>query len=76
MISIDTNVLLRYLLFDDEIQAKKATKLFESGQTVFVSHVVLVETVWTLKGKKYKLAPEQINQTISALFEESNIISD
>ena len=57
MIAVDTNVLLRYLLLDDEIQAKKAADLIQSGQTVYISHVVLVETVWTLKGKKYKLTP-------------------
>ena len=55
MIAIDTNVLLRYLLLDDEIQAKKAADLIESRQSVYISHVVLVESVWTLKGKKYKL---------------------
>ena len=74
MISIDTNVLLSYLLSDDEIQAKKAAKLIGSKQSVYVSHVVLVETIWTLKGKKYKLTPSEIDATITALFEEQNII--
>lgn len=74
MIAIDTNVLLRYLLLDDEIQAKKAADLIESRQSVYISHVVLVETVWTLKGKKYKLTPTQIDATITALFEEQNIL--
>jgi len=50
MIAIDTNVLLRYLLFDDEIQSKKAAKLINSHQLIYVSHIVLVETIWTLKG--------------------------
>lgn len=74
MIAIDTNVLLRYLLSDDEIQPNKSAKLIESKQSVYVSHVVLVETVWTLKGKKYNLTPHQIDETITALFEEQNII--
>jgi len=74
MITIDTNVLLRYLLSDDEIQAKKATKLIESTELVYVSQVVLVETIWTLKGKKYKQNPEQINAVITALIEEANIV--
>jgi len=74
MIAIDTNVLLRYLLSDDEIQAKKATKLIESTPSVYVSHVVLVETIWTLKGKKYKQNPEQIDKVITALIEEANIV--
>ena len=74
MIAIDTNVLLRYLLLDDEIQAKKAAFLIESRQSVYISHVVLVEAVWTLKGRKYQLTPTQIDATITALFEEQNII--
>ena len=74
MIAIDTNVVLRYLLVDDEIQAKKATKLIDSNESVYVSNVVLAETIWTLKGKKYKLTPAQIDQTITALFEQTNIV--
>ena len=74
MIAIDTNVLLRYLLFDDEIQARKATKLIESNQSVYSSHVVLAETICTLKGKKYKQKPENIGKVITALFEETNIV--
>lgn len=74
MIAIDTNVLLRYLLSDDEIQSKKATKLIESKHSVFVSHVVLIESIWALKGRKYQLTSDQINLTITALFEEPNII--
>ena len=74
MIAIDSNVLLRYLLADDEIQAKKAAKLIDSHDAVFLSHVVLVETVWTLKGKKYKQTPEQIDNVITALFEEASIV--
>ena len=74
MIAIDTNVLLRYLIVDDEIQAKKATKLIESNQSVYISHVVLVETICILKGKKYKQKPENIDKVITALFEEANIV--
>ena len=36
--------------------------------------MVLVETIWTLKGKKYKLTPAQIDQTVTALFEQTNIV--
>ena len=74
MIAIDTNVLLRYLLVDDNVQSKKATRLIDSNDSVYVSHVVLVEAIWTLKGKKYKLTPIQIEQTVTALFEQTNIV--
>ncbi len=73
MIAIDTNVLLRYLLLDDVLQAKKAAALINGKESVLVSNVVLAETVWTLTGKKYKLKPDEIAEAIQALFHESNI---
>lgn len=73
MISIDTNVLLRYLLQDDEVQFKKATKLILGDKKVLITDVVLTEAVWTLKGKKYKTSKEQLLFVISQLFKEPNI---
>ena len=73
MIAIDTNVLLRYLLWDDVEQAQKADKLINGNDLVLVPDVVLVETIWTLKGKKYKLDKQSIISMVSALFEEKNI---
>ena len=53
MIAIDTNILLRYLLNDNEEQSRKARRLIKGENKVLVTDVVLVETLWTLKGKKY-----------------------
>ena len=64
MIAIDTNVLLRYLLQDDETQAKRAADLILGTESVLVTDVVLIETVWTLKGKRYNLSKEQIIKVI------------
>ena len=55
MITIDTNVLLRYLLEDDAEQLQKAVKLIAGKRKVLITDVVLVETIWTLRGKKYQL---------------------
>ena len=73
MIAIDTNVLLRYLLNDDPKQSKKASAVIQSSQKVLITDVVLVETIWRLKGEKYNLGKEDIVQVISALFEELTI---
>ncbi|MDG1752582.1 MAG: type II toxin-antitoxin system VapC family toxin [Thalassotalea sp.] len=73
MIAIDTNVLLRYLLQDDEKQANKATKLILGAESVLITDVVLTETIWTLKGKRYDLSKEQIIDVIHALFAEPNL---
>ena len=74
MIAIDTNVLLRYLLDDDVTQSKKATSIITGNTNVLVTDIVLTETIWTLKGKKYNLAKESIIQVINTLFAEPNII--
>lgn len=74
MITIDTNVLLRYLLDDDVKQSKKASAIITGKDNVLITDIVLTETIWTLKGKKYKLDRESIIRVINALFEEPNII--
>jgi len=48
MISIDTNVLFRYLLQDDEAQSKKANKLFLGQDKILITDIVLAETMWTV----------------------------
>ena len=74
MIVIDTNVLLRYLLNDDKAQAAKATRLIQANARVFVSNVVLVETIWTLTGKKYRLAADAVSAVVQALLEEPSLV--
>ena len=74
MIAIDTNVLLRYLLDDDKAQSKRATELVLGDAQVLVADVVLVETIWTLKGKRYNLDKEAIIRVVHSLFEEPNIV--
>ena len=74
MIAIGTNVLLRYLLQDDKKQSVKADKLITGRRKVLITDVVLVETIWTLKGKKYKLLKDDLLLVIDGLFKEPNII--
>ena len=73
MIAIDTNVLLRYLLWDDEVQAQLADKLINDSTLVLIPDIVLVETIWTLRGKKYKLDKAKITSIVNTLFEEKSI---
>lgn len=74
MIAVDTNVVLRRLLGDDERQAAKAKKLFETGHTVLITDVVMVETIWTLRGKRYNAQREDIVAVVTSLLEEPNVI--
>ena len=73
MIVLDTNVLLRYLLHDDEAQAARADAVFGGAETVLITDVVLAETVWTLSGRKYRLARAELVAVLERLFSEPSI---
>jgi predicted nucleic-acid-binding protein len=53
LIGLDTNVLVRYLVADDEAQASKAVAFVEnvvgSGERLYINSVVLCELVWVLE---------------------------
>lgn len=74
MIAIDTNVLLRHLLDDEPVQSKKAHALLEHEESVLITDVVLAETVWTVKGKRYKATKDDIITVINSLLAEPNIV--
>jgi predicted nucleic-acid-binding protein len=52
VIALDTNVLVRFLVEDDAKQAAAAAALIDrvvaDGDTLFVSDVVVCETVWVM----------------------------
>lgn len=73
MIAVDTNVLLRYLIKDDQVQAEKSQKLINGSQKVLITDVVITETIWVLTGKRYQLSKDKIVDVIHALFAEQNI---
>lgn len=74
MIAVDTNVVLRRLLADDAGQAERANALFDGREMVLITDVVLVETVWTLKGKRYGATKEDITTAVMSLIEEPNVL--
>lgn len=73
MIGVDTNVVLRRLLDDDATQSAKANRLFAGKQDILITDVVLVELAWTLSGKRYSAAREDIVSAITGLFEEPRV---
>ena len=73
MIAVDTSVLLRYLLHDDEAQAARADAVFAAGESVLITDVVLAETVWTLAGRKYRLGRAELAAVLERLFSEPNV---
>lgn len=49
MVAIDTNVLVRLLVRDDEAQYQRAVSLLEHETTVHIPDSVLLETEWVLR---------------------------
>ena len=70
MIGLDTNVLVRFLVRDDEQQFERARRLVrrqaQDGEPVHISLLVLLETEWVLRSR-YKLSKEEILGTFSEL---------
>ena len=58
-IAVDTNVLVRYLTWDDEAQAIEAANAIEGADTIVVPTIVLCELVWVLK-RAYRYAGPEI----------------
>lgn len=70
MIGLDTNVLVRFLVRDDEEQFDRARKLIrreaQIGEPVRISLLVLLEAEWVLRSR-YKLTKGEIIDTFSEL---------
>ena len=73
MIAVDTNVLLRYLLRDDDAQAERARHIFEHAARVLITDVVLAETVWTLIGRRYGATKADLIAVVDNLLQEPNV---
>lgn len=70
MLGIDTNVLVRFLVQDDQLQFERAQKLIRresrTGSGIFISLLVLLETEWVLRSR-YHLTKSEILATFSDL---------
>lgn len=70
MKGIDTNILVRFLVGDDELQAKKVYNLFKKAESnkdeLFVPLLVILELIWVLESV-YKISRKEIIDSISEL---------
>lgn len=73
MIAVDTNVLLRYLLGDDEAQAERSRRVFELDERILITDVVLAESVWTLTGRRYRATKDDVVAVVVRLLQEPNV---
>jgi len=85
MIGIDTNVLVRYLTKDDELQSQMASRVIEKysnkKKSILINNIVLCELIWVLlRGYKYCrsdivcLLKEMIS-TIEFVFEDHGLVA-
>jgi len=76
MLGIDTNVLVRFLVRDDEAQFEKANRLIKrevgAKEDVFVSLLVLLETEWVLRSR-YRVQKAEIIQAFSRLLDATEL---
>ena len=76
MIGLETHVLVRFLLRDDEAQFQKANKLIQrevsDGEGVLVSQLVLLETEWVLRSR-YGFSKNQMLEVIASLLDTRDI---
>lgn len=84
MVALDTNILVRFLVADDEVQTQKVYAIFKQAETektqLFISQLILLETIWVLESA-YKRSREEIINAIENLilvpflkFEKHNAI--
>ncbi len=76
MIALDTNVLARYLVRDDERQAESARALLESlttERTGYACREVVVELVWVLE-RAYGVSRERIAAILQELVATQSLV--
>jgi len=70
MKAIDTNILIRFLTGDDELQAKKVYSIFKKAESekkeLFVPLLVVLEMIWVLESV-YEVSRTEILESISDL---------
>ncbi len=71
MISVDTNIVVRFLVKDDLDQFHQTAEIF-STQDVFIPDTVILETEWVLR-YAYGFEPGRINDAFKKLFGLPNI---
>ena len=72
MRAVDTNVLIRALTGDDFVQSPAAEAFIRDHAPVWVSHVVLVETVWVLESV-YDCGKSQLVEAMKRIIDNKDL---
>ncbi len=77
MIALDTNVLVRYLVEDDATQTALAAALIDraiaANESLFVSDIVVCETVWVLR-VGYRVGRAEVAALLRQLFRARHLL--
>jgi predicted nucleic-acid-binding protein len=77
VIALDTNVLVRFLVEDDEDQSAAAAALIEETlsreEGLFVSDIVMCETVWVL-GRSYRVKKSEVVAVLRDLLRAKQLV--
>ena len=72
MIGLDTNVIVRYLVQDEPIESRRATRIIErelsETEPGFISVIALAETSWVLQ-RSYGVTDGELATTIESLLQ-------
>lgn len=74
-ITVDTNVLVRSAVRDDEKQARVADKALKGAAVIAVALPTLCEFVWVLR-RVYELAPVDVSDAVRALLNIGNVVTN
>ncbi len=70
MKALDTNILVRFLVGDDELQSKKVYTMFKKAESekneLFVPLLVVLEMIWVLESV-YEISRTEILNSVSDL---------
>ena len=77
MIGLDTNILVRFLVRDDEAQHARVVAALqrgvEAGELFFVGDVVLAEVAWVLTSR-YRCGREELTSVVRQLTEAEELV--
>jgi predicted nucleic-acid-binding protein len=71
-ITVDTNILVRAVVRDDERQARTAAKLLKEAELIAVTLPCLCEFVWVLR-RVYNFGQQDISAALEALLNAGNV---
>lgn len=74
-VSVDTNVLVRCAVRDDEAQARVAEKTLKGASLIAVALPTLCEFVWVLRSV-YGFADTEIGSAVRALLASEKVVCD